>query len=452
MATRRSANTVGWTALKVQNFRKFESTGVLEIAPITLLYGTNSSGKSSILRALLLMKQMATSSITGDLSLSGAEVDFGSYKDVVFQHDEKRDIQLQAEYTNTRNSTHFDGLPPNASPEFKELFNKTVIKVTLHWGVSDKQILVKSIHFSSSMDSEPLVKFTRTGPSRFNFTVTGYPSISVDQALSMQSIRAMRYVAKAKPREDYYYFLDYLSFLLVMTMQSAFESIRHIVPLRDAPSRAYRLEQIGTPSAGVTVEALRKTGAAGSRINDSLKRLKMAEKIYLDKLAPGFVAISLVDPNSSRIDNLSDVGFGVSQVLPLITAMATVDTGSTMLIEQPEVHLHPAAQAELADILVDIATERKLTLVIESHSEHILLRIRRRIAENRTPRDKVALYFFERGKISKSEIDDYGRVSRMPDGFFEEDWVDLQAITKAGANRSRRESLKAGKDLRSETK
>ena len=138
--------------------------------------------------------------------------------------------------------------------------------------------------------------------------------------------------------------------------------------------------------------------------------------------------------------NIYDVGFGVSQVLPIIAEGFYAPPGSLILIEQPEIHLHPGLQSQMGDLLIDIARSNK-KLIIETHSEHLLLRIQRRITEGSLKPDDVAVYFFtytdEGSKIERIHINDLGRFENWPAGFFEEDVEESFAITKAFLNRKK---------------
>jgi predicted ATPase len=118
---------------------------------------------------------------------------------------------------------------------------------------------------------------------------------------------------------------------------------------------------------------------------------------------------------------LTDVGFGVSQVLPVVTLLQYVPEGSTVILEQPEIHLHPLAQAHLADVIINAAVHRDVQVIVESHSEHLLLRLQRRIAEEEVPHGDVRLYFCDvRDGVSTLEqlrIDMLGRIENWPDKF-----------------------------------
>ena len=118
---------------------------------------------------------------------------------------------------------------------------------------------------------------------------------------------------------------------------------------------------------------------------------------------------------------LTDVGFGVSQVLPVITLLQYVPEGSTVLVEQPEIHLHPLAQAALADVIIHAARERRVQVILESHSEHLLLRLQRRIAEASISSDDVKLYFCDApngaSQLVPLELDPFGRIQNWPEKF-----------------------------------
>ena len=118
---------------------------------------------------------------------------------------------------------------------------------------------------------------------------------------------------------------------------------------------------------------------------------------------------------------LTDVGFGVSQVLPVITLLQYVPEGSTVILEQPEIHLHPLAQAGLADVIIQAALHRDVQVIIESHSEHLLLRLQRRIAEQALSADDIKLYFCDApdgvSTLTPLDLDPYGSIRNWPKNF-----------------------------------
>ena len=175
-------------------------------------------------------------------------------------------------------------------------------------------------------------------------------------------------------------------------------------------------------------------------INDDLEQLGIKYRVELSKLkyengnTSNLFSLRLVDRDTDIDASLRDVGFGISQVLP-IAVQNRVSWGKTLLIEQPEIHLHPAHQAELGDLFIRSAKERGNTLLLETHSEHLLLRIMRRMRETSMgklsegaiavrPEDVMVLFVESDGSqsiVREMPLDERGElVKAWPGGFFEE--------------------------------
>jgi predicted ATPase len=136
---------------------------------------------------------------------------------------------------------------------------------------------------------------------------------------------------------------------------------------------------------------------------------------------------------------ITDVGFGVSQVLPVLVLCYYVPKGSTVLLEQPEIHLHPKVQSALADVLIDAAKNRQIQVIVESHSEHLLRRIQLRIAEEKLDAAECALYFCDVAQgeslLTSLDLDDFGNIQNWPADFFGDEFGEMAAKTKASMNR-----------------
>ncbi|WP_082097519.1 DUF3696 domain-containing protein [Demequina silvatica] len=428
---------ITWLAAALTNFRAFEQTGRIDYAPVTLLFGRNSSGKTSILRAPLLLKQFLEQPPGREPGFSGADVDFGSYLETVHNGDPRRDISISAEL-DFRSLTI--GLPRELASLFEghpdSIPGRFTFELTLHWNIKRSRTVVSRIVFKPTPSSSPIIEMLRTGPGKHTVSVGGGRKQKINGELLPQTLRysALRQNNAQVDRE-----FDYSMFSLGIVLELAAQRLVHIGPLRDQPSRAYRTDQVGVSTTRDSIEVLRQGGKTAATVAQALKDLKMADDIKIDKLAPGYSAILLSEPLTGRLENLADVGFGVSQVLPIITTLVTAEAGSTVLIEQPELHLHPEAQGNFADVMLQLARENKLGLVIETHSEHILLRLQRRIADTTIGPEHVAAYFVDRGEVRRSPIDKRGRLAQdaVPDGFFEEDWKDLMELTAAAAKAAR---------------
>ena len=119
-----------------------------------------------------------------------------------------------------------------------------------------------------------------------------------------------------------------------------------------------------------------------------------------------------------------------------------VPEGSTLILEQPGIHLHPKAQADLADLLIEVITKRDLQILVESHSEHLLNRLQRRVAEEKIAVDQTALYFCRNeagvSTIERLEMDEFGNIVNWPENFFGDEMGDLFAMTKAQRERQKK--------------
>jgi predicted ATPase len=148
--------------------------------------------------------------------------------------------------------------------------------------------------------------------------------------------------------------------------------------------------------------------------------------------------------------DLPDVGFGISQVLPVLVQCFYAPPGSIILMEQPEIHLHPNAQSALADVMIDVinskenGADRNIQLIIETHSEHFLRRLQRRIAEDTIPQEKVSAYFADITKtpstLESLKIDSYGNIRNWPENFFGDEMGDIMEQAKAAMKKRMNQS------------
>ncbi len=157
-----------------------------------------------------------------------------------------------------------------------------------------------------------------------------------------------------------------------------------------------------------------------------------------------YYRLVIIDPAANVEVSLADVGFGASQALPIIVESFFSPNESMLLIEQPEIHLHPRAQSIIGDLFIKAIKNTNRTFIIEAHSEHLLARIRRRIADKTIDKNKVAIYYFEQtqegAKIQEVTLNELGQYVEFPSGFFEEDLCEafehLQAITKLNLDKT----------------
>jgi predicted ATPase len=185
----------------------------------------------------------------------------------------------------------------------------------------------------------------------------------------------------------------------------------------------------------------RRRQTVEERVAEWLKSLGLIEAFTLKQIAENRKDYEVRVRRSSTASEvlITDVGFGVSQILPVLVLCYYVPRGSTIILEQPEIHLHPSVQAGLADVFIDAIQTRGVQIILESHSEHLLRRLQRRIAEEVLPHDQAALYVVatENGEsnIESLEVDPCGNITNWPPGFFGDEMSDLVAMAEAEMQR-----------------
>ncbi len=388
------------TRLRAQNFKSWKDTGDLRIAPLTGLFGTNSSGKTSILQVLLILKQSVESLDPRRVLYLGDErslIDLGTFSDVIHEHD----TNLQLKF----------------SLSWEELGGDARLDVAFS---ADNSRLRLSEFVCTLGDDVLRVK---EGTEGFSFTQNDGPEIATGSPWGFHS----------SPPSD-----------PTFSLRLCLELVNYLGPLRQRSRRAPYIWSGNTPSdvgpdGGEFAQALLAT-LSGQRtvqsVADSLKRMKLIEKFRIEPIEPTsrYYEIRLRKTQSSAEVLLPNVGFGVSQVLPVLVLCYYAAEGSTLIIEQPELHLHPAAQSELADVLIDVVKNRRMQIIVESHSEHLLRRLQRRIAEGDFAAHHAALYFCEMdngaSKITPLEINEEGFIKNWPKDFFGDEMGELAAITE----------------------
>jgi predicted ATP-dependent endonuclease of OLD family len=164
-----------------------------------------------------------------------------------------------------------------------------------------------------------------------------------------------------------------------------------------------------------------------------LKSLKILYDIKPHRLSGGRFEIKVKVKSRSKWESLADVGFGISQFLPIIVADLQLSDNSTLIMSQPEIHLHPSVQANLGDYLVKQVKERNKNYIVETHSEYLLNRMRLLIVKGEIQPEDVAVYYFENsikdGSVAhRIEFTKDGRILNAPKGFFETYMIDTMDI------------------------
>ena len=428
--------------LAFTNFKSWANVK-LPCARITGVFGTNSSGKTSLIQFLLLMKQTKDATDRAiSLELNGDLVKLGTIKDAIHGHDDTKSIEWSATFVRQSDLLLND---PSGGKTAAIARNRTFeIKSTI--AIEQEAPIAKSLgyklgslEFSLALRGSDQGKFALS-PDRLTSVGDGFAFIRT-QGRAWQLPGPIKSYAFPDQARTYFQNAGFLA-----DLESAYEAeldnMYYLGPLREFPQRDYlwarsRPSDVGK-SGQNAIEAILAATAAGETRNLRprtrlrpfqemiaywLQHMGLIEGFRVVEIAPGsnrWQAKVITREGASEV-LLTDVGFGVSQVLPVVTLLQYVPEGSTVILEQPEIHLHPLAQAGLADVIIQAATHRKVQIILESHSEHLLLRLQRRIAEEEISVSDVKLYFCNAPRgvstLTPLEVDLYGNIRNWPDKF-----------------------------------
>ena len=232
--------------------------------------------------------------------------------------------------------------------------------------------------------------------------------------------------------------------------------ISYLGPIRQCPKRSYAWEEKMPISLGDSGEFLAdaligsrysggKYSAKGELLENLsywLSKMELADGILVKKIRNSTQYEILLETNGEQI-NLRDVGVGVSQVLPVLAAAYIAQPGTIIIIEEPESHLHPLAQALLAELFVKASKDRQVQFIVETHSEHLFRRLQTLVASETVEPKDVQMYFVEREGINASlqdlVLNEFGKVAHWPDKFFGDTTNELKMQTQFLIERKKRE-------------
>lgn len=436
-----------FSKIELSNFRSFRSTGDIPLTRFNILIGANSSGKSSLLYALLLLKQtLEDANLENFLVTDGRMVNLGSFDDLVFGHAPKEGIGISVAFDEqfTRDSYRRGAL-------FDEDDANRPIpsQADLVFGCNrrNKQFFLSKFSIQSTIGDDFLSGGTFSNGRLASVQSGLFPNLKSNQIYFFHFLPLLTAKRHGSRSFDYYLYQRLLDQRLMW--ERAFRNLAYIGPVRNTIQVRYPVTGESPTGVGIRGENLLAVLFQDQKIPSRRRKylLRKLNKwleghfgfvtdINLEALTKdrSVYALTGLDPQTGVRVNLSHVGFGVSQAAPIIVQGFLSPPNTCLLIEQPEIHLHPAAQADLADLFIDIMNEQK-QLFVETHSEHMILRLRRRIAEGTVSARDIQLLFVSKGKegsrIEPLKIETSGQIENWPKGFFEEGYVESLKIAEA---------------------
>ena len=441
--------------LLVHNFKSWASLDI-PLGQVTGLFGSNSSGKSSILQFLLMLKQTKNATDRGlvlDFGNAGELVNLGSYQDVVFSHDINLSLTWSIRWTLPKaisitdpSGKRNDVLASSGEIEVKSkarMLGNSLVSDNLIYGFGDFEFSI--MRKKDSDKSFGLHAESKSGASfRFNRHKARAWALPGPIKTHLFPDQAKTYYQNSK-------FLGQFE----SEYESMMDTIFYLGPLREYPRREYQWSGASPQDVGTrgeqTIAAIlsatfrNETRNLGGRTHYKpfqemiaywLKKLGLIHEFKVEEIGDGanlYRAVVKRDAGGPAA-LLTDVGFGVSQVLPALVLLYYAPEGSIIVMEQPEIHLHPAVQSGLADAILTAANTRNLQVIVESHSEHLLRRLQRRVAEGKFSSNMIKLYFCKslggKSELADFALDLFGEIRNWPTNFFGDEMTEIAETRK----------------------
>lgn len=440
------------TQIRLKNFKSWAEPPPIRLAPLTGFFGANSSGKTSLLQMLLLLKQTTESADRNLVFRIGSEkdslVDLGTVAEIIHNGQNALELGLGWKLSSPLR------IPLPRSESETVTVNELNFTTKIHSSASG--VYVDRLQYDAE-GFETLLERRLDGNYAIKLSIKGQSPIrSVSRpAKYLSAVKAYGFSQEVL---RYYQNTDFLSDL-VLEFERLFQQVYYLGPLREYPHRVYNWGGEHPSDVGqkgeLAIAALLAKGTEpvyrrrGNPQNNTLEA-HIARWLQMMGLVHSFRTSAIREGGTQyelRIRRsegsaevlITDMGFGVSQILPILVLCYYAPEGSTLILEQPEIHLHPSVQSTLADVFIEVIQKRRLQLIVESHSEHFLRRLQRRIAEEKLRLDETALYFCEVEKgisfIRPLELDLFGNIRNWPPDFFGDLTGDLFEMAQAGIKR-----------------
>jgi predicted ATPase len=452
------------THLRIKNFKAWKDTGPVRLAPLTVIFGANSAGKSSIGHLLLALQQTARSTDRKralHLGDSNSLIDLGTFTDCLYGHDLTQPLSFELGWQLPKPLDVRDPLVPSA----RYLGNALRLDVELMANKS-AQPEVQAMTYSLVNESGTVldVDLRRAANRKFSLNSERYafkmadgrkwPLEEPEKFYRLSDVTAARF-------KNAGFVAD-----LALATEAMLGNISYLGPLRSYPRRTYQWSGDTPASVGPTgdqsIAAILAAQNDGRQLNRGPRRAKQGFAEFIANwlkdlgvihdfevrpVAEGrkeYEVLIKTGAKSTEV-KITDIGFGVSQVLPALVQAFYCPPHSTVWMEQPEIHLHPQVQAELADVFISAiqarqdGVERDVQLIVESHSEHFLNRLQRRVAEGVLTPNDVAVYFCRRSsagaELEPLRLNVFGDIENWPENFFGDEMADIAGRTLAAMKR-----------------
>jgi predicted ATPase len=398
-------------SISFKNYKAFYEEQTMQLKPITILIGKNSSGKSSIAKLFTLLETSLKGDSDEPLLLKNNGVELGADFDNLFPDNKSGGITLNFNIIFESNMELEVGL----------------LKKVNGYGLDIWQWKYKNNKQEFELEQMNIYPFTN-----------GYIN-EIDQKLydcQFKGFIPTKFIKEGTNKN------------LSANFKIPKIDIDYIGPFRILPTRCFSLPgQIKFRDIGITgenaylmlgVSKLEKKDKLYEKVGEWYKEYFDGWELIVDDTSKKPLIQILLSKNDTEV-NIMDVGQGMNQALPLVVRANIADRpDSIIVLEQPELHLHPAAHGDLAELFAKSAKENNQTFIIETHSENIILRLRKLIVENDFgfTKDDLIIYWIEDAELKGKElreitVDEEGVLSDWPEGVFNEGMKEILEMQKA---------------------
>ena len=410
-----------------------------------MLTGANSSGKSSVLYGLLAPFQSREFPLY--LSPNGKYVNMGDFIEISFGNCESNEIRIDFSVHDTEGrqydfNTAWIIDPSNNLPRLNLLqvtsarFEVNAVFNALNgkYSVLLQGDLINLLFLRDSIQSTDILYLIQKERNKNEIDDLKVENESIN--LEIQSVdELLKDFGGAKNAV-----VSHVIRMVLTLIQEVDNDINFISSFRHQPERTYyqkaksenKVGRFGEGYIDQILEWQDRRSHKFAELSSIMTELNLLQAISAQKLTGGRFEIRVQVQNEGPWCSLADVGFGISQFLPIIVADLQLSSNSTLLVAQPEIHLHPSVQATLGDYLVRRVNETNKRYILETHSEYLLNRLRLGIVKGEIEPSDIAVYYFANSGIGSTtypvEFSKDGQIVGAPREFFDTYMMDVMEI------------------------
>jgi len=448
--------------LQIKNFKGFQREQSIAFEKLTILTGENSSGKSSVIHAILGLIQ--SGEYPYKFSPNGKYINMGDFKEISNKHKANEiTLGLTFYHKNLKKELRFKTIWKNSKANYlptlkflefgAEFFLLSVRNIKNKYFLDFSYDPLKDPEYSpekEKLQKEDLLRsfvsvrgkssnkkqFEKEFLKEKRYISTMYKKANIKN-IEIKDIDNLYEEVRSKMNMNLHYTIDGIMDRIPGEYD---KNINAISSFRLHPERTYLVQskdelKIGKFGEGYLDQIIlweKIKHPKFKELNSIMKRLRLTHSISAHHMEGGRFEV-LVTPKQGGIkSSLIDVGFGISQFLPIIIADLQLKNDSTLFVAEPEIHLHPSVQAEFGDYLVEQIDKKGKNYIIETHSEYFLNRIRLAIVNGTLKEKDLAVYYFDNDGNDiityKLKFGKKGEIEGAPDNFFKTYMMDVMDI------------------------